>query len=99
MPAGNLRFSTVAFSGLRSAAIAHSCIHGLHFTNEDGKITRLKTVFERSRKAHWFRDWVVAHPRIALPVAVFLIGSLSYAVSCCNLIWSWLCWVVLTHQK
>ncbi|KAH7107757.1 exonuclease [Auriculariales sp. MPI-PUGE-AT-0066] len=80
VPAGNLRSSTVAFVGLRSAAAAHSCLHGLNFKSSDSRMTRLKTTFEPARKANWFRDWVVNHPRISLPAAVFLVGTLSYAI-------------------
>ncbi|KZV94062.1 hypothetical protein EXIGLDRAFT_835266 [Exidia glandulosa HHB12029] len=80
VPAGTLRSSTVSFTQLRSAAVAHNCIHGLSFHSEDGKETWLKTSFERTRKAHWIRDWIVAHPRVSLPIALFLFGTLTYTI-------------------
>ena len=44
-------------------------------------LSRLRIYYERPLKAHAIRDWISAHPRIALPVIAFLIGTLSYTVS------------------
>lgn len=81
VPAGTLRSSVVSFTRLQSASIAHNCVHGVAFRSEDGKETWLKTSFERPHKPHWLRDWIVAHPRVSLPIALFLVGSLTYTVS------------------
>ncbi|KZT44087.1 hypothetical protein SISSUDRAFT_1057085 [Sistotremastrum suecicum HHB10207 ss-3] len=80
VPAGTLRSSTVFFYNLRSAAIARNVIHGEALPTEGGKITRLALAFERPLKAHAIRDWLTAHPRIVVPVAVFLFGTLTYTI-------------------
>jgi hypothetical protein len=41
-------------------------------------LSRLRLYYERPLKAHAIRDWISGHPRIALPVLAFLIGTLSY---------------------
>jgi hypothetical protein len=41
-------------------------------------LSRLRLYYERPLKAHAIRDWISSHPRIALPVIAFLIGTLSY---------------------
>ena len=40
--------------------------------------TRLRLFYERPIKAHAIRTWLSTHPRIVIPVAAFLIGTLSY---------------------
>ncbi|GHJ88128.1 hypothetical protein NliqN6_4530 [Naganishia liquefaciens] len=40
--------------------------------------TRLRLFYERPIKAHAIRTWISTHPRIVIPVAAFLIGTLSY---------------------
>lgn len=82
VPAGTLRSSTVFFYNVRSAAIARNVIHGEALSSEDGKITRLALGFERPLKAHAIRDWIAGHPRIVVPVVVFLFGTLTYTVHC-----------------
>ncbi|KAJ9121916.1 hypothetical protein QFC24_004498 [Naganishia onofrii] len=40
--------------------------------------TRLRLFYERPIKAHAVRTWISSHPRIVIPIAAFLIGTLSY---------------------
>ncbi|WWD16211.1 hypothetical protein CI109_100637 [Kwoniella shandongensis] len=93
VPAGSLRYATVAFSRLSSSAIAINCLHGYSTPTNTADFTlrtsggpsptpiplsRLRLYYERPLKAHAIRDWISGHPRIALPVIAFLIGTLSY---------------------
>jgi hypothetical protein len=43
--------------------------------------TRLRTAYQPPVQAHAVRDWISKHPRIAAPIALFLLGSLTYTVS------------------
>lgn len=38
----------------------------------------MRLYYERPLKAHAIRDWISAHPRLALPIIAFLLGTLSY---------------------
>lgn len=88
VPAGVLRSSTVTFSSIRAATRAHNCIHGFTLVDEPavagsttgGKPTRLATIYEKPIKAHVVRDWISGHPRIVIPVLVFVLGALSFTV-------------------
>jgi hypothetical protein len=46
----------------------------------NGATTKLKTGYAQLIRAHVVRDWITGHPKIVLPIAVFLLGSLTYAV-------------------
>ena len=83
VPAGSMRYAIVNFKSLRSSVIAHNCIHGLAIPTTSGASTLLHTGFERPIKAHAVRDWITGHPRLVIPVVVFLLGSLTYTVSLC----------------
>jgi hypothetical protein len=37
-------------------------------------------MYERVIKAHLIRDWLSKHPRIVLPIVVFLLGTMTYTV-------------------
>ncbi|OCF71499.1 exonuclease [Kwoniella mangroviensis CBS 8886] len=93
VPAGSLRYATVTYSRLSPAAIAINCLHGFSTPTNTADFTlkssgsaststipksRLRIYYERPLKAHAIRDWISAHPRLALPVLAFLIGTLSY---------------------
>ncbi|WVQ78611.1 hypothetical protein IAT38_000697 [Cryptococcus sp. DSM 104549] len=93
VPAGSLRFATVSFSNLSPAAISINTLHGYSTATNTADFTlrvtgapsaspittsRLRLYYERPLKAHAIRDWIAAHPRLALPVLAFLIGTLSY---------------------
>ncbi|WVR05410.1 hypothetical protein IAU60_002425 [Kwoniella sp. DSM 27419] len=93
VPAGSLRFATVSFSRVSPAATAINCLHGFSTPTNTADFTlkssgeassstipksRLRLYYERPLKAHAIRDWISGHPRLALPVIAFLIGTLSY---------------------
>ncbi|KZO99417.1 exonuclease [Calocera viscosa TUFC12733] len=92
VPAGTLRSSTVRFIKTQSATIARNCLHGIavaphahdlgaiHGIPADGKLTRLRLIYEKAIKDHMFRDWISNHPRIVLPVAAFLLATLTYTI-------------------
>ncbi|KAK4684547.1 U4/U6 small nuclear ribonucleoprotein PRP31, partial [Tremellales sp. Uapishka_1] len=92
-PAGTLRSAVLVFSRLAPAATAINCLHGYSTPTNTADFTlrrsgspspspitlsRLRLYYERPLKAHAVRDWISGHPRIALPVIAFLIGTLSY---------------------
>lgn len=70
------RASTITFSNLRSSIVARNVVHSLHIDK-----TRLHTTFLPPVQAHVIRDWASKHPRIVIPVIVFFLGTLTYAVS------------------
>ncbi|KZT74225.1 hypothetical protein DAEQUDRAFT_761656 [Daedalea quercina L-15889] len=79
--AGGLRYSTVTFSRLRSAAIAHNTIHGLAVQPSSSSAkTILRTTYQAPVQAHVMRDYITSHPRIFLPVLFFLLGTLTYTI-------------------
>ncbi|TFY60118.1 hypothetical protein EVJ58_g5342 [Rhodofomes roseus] len=81
--AGGLRYSTVTFSRLRSAAIAHNAIHGLAVQPSSASATAktiLRTTYQAPVQAHAVRDYVTSHPRIFLPVLFFVLGTLTYTI-------------------
>ncbi|EJT98381.1 hypothetical protein DACRYDRAFT_96567, partial [Dacryopinax primogenitus] len=92
VPAGSLRSSLIVFTHTHSATLARNCLHGvyvaphahdlgaIHAFPPDGKLTRLRMVYERAIKEHLIRDWISNHPRIALPVAAFLLATLTYTI-------------------
>lgn len=69
------RGSTVTFSDLRSSIIARNVAHGAHIGQ-----TRIRTSFVPPVQAHVIRDWIAKHPRIVIPVIVFLLGTLTYTI-------------------
>ena len=76
IPGTSYHASTVTFSKLRSSIVARNVVHGLHIDK-----TRLHTAFLPPVQAHVIRDWATKHPRIVIPVVVFFLGTLTYAVS------------------
>ncbi|KAK0228223.1 RNA12 protein-domain-containing protein [Armillaria fumosa] len=79
VPAGSSRFSTVSFQKIRSAAIARNVLHGFEMSSGN-TVTRLSTKYEDPIRVHAVRDWLTGHPRIVLPVVVFLLGTLTYTI-------------------
>ncbi|THG98922.1 hypothetical protein EW026_g3341 [Hermanssonia centrifuga] len=82
VPAGTLRAAQVTFRQVRAAAIARNTIHGLAIPSDasPGSLTRLRTTYERPIQAHAIRDYISGHPKIFLPIFVFLLGSLTYTI-------------------
>ncbi|KAJ7105752.1 RNA12 protein-domain-containing protein [Mycena crocata] len=81
VPAGSLRSATVLFDGMRTATIARNAIHGLEISTPGStSLTRLHMAYTSPLDAHKVRDWMAKHPRIVLPIAIFLLGSLTYTI-------------------
>ncbi|KAF7319445.1 hypothetical protein HMN09_00283000 [Mycena chlorophos] len=83
VPAGSRRFITVLFGDSRDAVNARNALHGIVVSNgADQPPTKLHFTY-----THQFAhdrpsvlDWVMNHPRIALPVIFFVLGTISYAI-------------------
>ncbi|KAJ7090200.1 RNA12 protein-domain-containing protein [Mycena belliarum] len=75
VPAGSLRFATVEFKNLRSATIARNAIHGIEVEG-----TKLHITYTFPLNTHKVRAWLASHPRIVLPVVIFLLGTLTYTI-------------------
>lgn len=91
VPSGQLRSALLTFSRISTAVNASNCLHGYSTPtktseydlkridpNANVALSRLRIYYERPLKAHYIRDWISAHPRIALPALAFLIGMFSY---------------------
>ena len=42
--------------------------------------TRIRAQYQQPLQVHAFRNWISSHPKITLPVIVFLLGTLTYTV-------------------
>jgi hypothetical protein len=85
VPAGSLRSATINFSHVRSAVIARNVLYGASNpqSSSDGdkkNFTLIRTNYQKPIQAHVVRDWMSNHPKIMLPILVFLLGSLTYTV-------------------
>jgi hypothetical protein len=80
VPVGTLRSATISFRYVRSATIARNVLHGFKFSSDKGH-TRLGAGYERPLQAHVVREWIAKHPKIVLPVVLFLLGTLTYTVT------------------
>lgn len=52
--------------------------------NDQSTLTRLITAYERPIKPNLIRNWLASHPRIVIPILVFLLGTLTYTVRVSN---------------
>ena len=75
VPAGTPRSMTITYRRLTSATIARNVLYGLYSGG-----TRLKPNYEAPLQDRAVWNWLSTHPKIVLPVLVFLLGSLSYTV-------------------
>ncbi|KAJ7702409.1 exonuclease [Mycena rosella] len=80
VPAGTLRSVTVIFQSLRPATVARNAIHGLEVSAPGASSTKLHITYTSPLNAHKIRDWLGSHPRIVLPIVLFLLGSLTYTI-------------------
>ncbi|KAJ7632265.1 RNA12 protein-domain-containing protein [Roridomyces roridus] len=81
VPAGTLRSANVVFDKIRYAATARNAMHGTQvFAPGSKSPTRLHLTYTFPLNAHKVRDWLASHPRVVLPVAIFLLGTLTYAI-------------------
>lgn len=79
VPAGTFRSSRITFKRTHAATVARNVLHGFQLSRGEA-ITRLQTAYERPIQAHQIRDWMTSHPRIVLPILLFLLGTLTYTV-------------------
>jgi hypothetical protein len=75
-PPGVVRSTTITFRRIQHATVARNVMHGLM-----SERTRIKAAYEQPIQVHAVRNWISSHPRIVLPVIVFLLGTLTYTVS------------------
>ena len=92
VPAGTLRSATINFSHVRSAVIARNVLYGASNVSPSSEadkknFTLLRTNYQKPIQAHAVRDWMSSHPKIMLPILVFLLGSLTYTVSASSASW------------
>ncbi|KDR81387.1 hypothetical protein GALMADRAFT_58608 [Galerina marginata CBS 339.88] len=83
VPAGTLRSSNIFFQRLHSATAARNVIHGLEVPSGSTSAptkTRIRTQYETPIQAHVVRNWVSSHPKIVLPIVIFLVGTLTYTI-------------------
>ncbi|KAJ7929322.1 RNA12 protein-domain-containing protein [Mycena leptocephala] len=81
VPAGTPRSAHVVFDRLRAATIARNTIHGLEVSAPGAASpTRLRITYAVPLDGHKIRDWMGSHPRIVLPIAIFLLGTLTYTI-------------------
>lgn len=72
----------IQFLRIRSATSARNCLHGFmvpeieSIAGREGGVT-MRILYERTRKTHWIRDWIMSHPRIILPVIAAIITTIA----------------------
>ncbi|KZV61714.1 hypothetical protein PENSPDRAFT_693157 [Peniophora sp. CONT] len=69
------RGTRISFKTFRSSIIARNVLYGY---TVDG--THLRAFYEPPVNAHALRDWVANHPRLSIPVILFLFGTITLAV-------------------
>ena len=69
------RASRITFKTFRSSIIARNVLYGY---TVDG--TRLRAFYEPPVNAHALRDWITNHPRLSIPLILFLFGTITLAV-------------------
>lgn len=82
VPSGVPRASTIIYDRLKSAVIARNVIYGFedHFDSTSMPRTRLYTEYQKPIQVHVIRNWISSHPKIVMPLVVFLLGALTYTV-------------------
>ncbi|KAL1746991.1 RNA12 protein-domain-containing protein [Schizophyllum fasciatum] len=78
--AGKLPAMAVEFRRYRPATIARNVLNGHEVTLPSGAKVRIRPSYQPVMHAYAVRDWLSKHPRIVLPVVIFLLGSLTYAI-------------------
>ncbi|TRM59397.1 RNA12 protein-domain-containing protein [Schizophyllum amplum] len=71
---------SVEYRRYRGATTARNVLYGHEITLPSGGKVRLRPTYEPAMHPYAVRDWLSKHPRIVLPVALFLLGSLTYAI-------------------
>lgn len=81
VPAGAPRAATITFHKMHSATTARNVLYGVDLQSQPTATTRIRTVYQKPIQVHAIRDWMSSHPKIMLPLLVFLLGTLTYTVS------------------
>lgn len=68
--------ATAVYARMRAATSARNCLYGAALA--DGQTVTIDYVDPLHSHKIW--DWLTSHPRIVLPIAAFLLGTLTYAV-------------------
>lgn len=77
------KYAYINFKNVRHAIVAKNCMHGfvLPATEGGGNTgTMLKLGYEQRRKAHRIWEWLANHPRVVIPLALALAGTVTVAV-------------------
>lgn len=77
------RYAYLNFTRVRQAIMAKNCMHGYTVPLQEGggnAGTILKLGYEQRKKSHWFRDWLMTHPRIVLPAVAAVLAAITVAV-------------------
>ena len=77
------RFAYVDFAQTRHSIMARNCLHGLKISEEAGggkTGTVLRLSYAPKMRAHFFRDWIVNHPRVVIPAVAALLATFTVAV-------------------
>lgn len=76
------------FDSLRGGTVARNVLHGLEvLTPGASSPTRLHITYQPPIDAHKIRDFIGKHPRVFLPIFIFLLGSLTYTVRLKSRFW------------
>ncbi|CAO3696072.1 unnamed protein product [Umbelopsis ramanniana] len=69
------RYAMIQFTRMRSATSARNCLHGLKLEG-----TRLNIGYESQMRTNIFKQWVVDHPRITVPVVAASLAGVTYVI-------------------
>lgn len=77
------KYAYLDFTLARRAIMAKNCLHGVKIPEAEGggkSGTLLRLTYEAKNKGHWFRDWILGHPRIVIPALIAVIGTFTVTV-------------------
>jgi RNA recognition motif-containing protein len=77
------KFAYMDYMGIRRAAMAKNCLHGLTIPESRGggkTGTLLRISYEKKAKSNWIKDWIFNHPRIVLPILAALVAGITVAI-------------------
>ena len=77
------KFASIKFRLTRHSIMAKNCMHGFTVVENEGggkAGTVLRLAYEQKAKAHWYRDWLINHPRIVIPIVAALIATFTMAI-------------------
>ncbi|OJD31526.1 protein rna12 [Diplodia corticola] len=77
------KFAYLDFTLARRAIMAKNCLHGVKIPEAEGggkAGTLLRLTYEAKGKGHWFRDWILGHPRIVIPAVIAILGTITVTV-------------------